>query len=64
MRDSGKLFPIKWFSISFTIIGSIKLVIINMKYTCMESYPLSWFAQATNKNTKFMFTKTGRYFFS
>ena len=34
-----------------------------MTYTCMESYPLKLLAQAANKNTKFMFTKTGQFLF-
>ena len=46
-------------SISFPIRSSIKLVIINMTYTCMESY-----VKAANKNAKFMFLKTERLLLS
>ena len=57
---SGQLFLFKLLSISFPIHGSIKLVIINMAYTCMERHPLSQLAQEANKSFKSMFTKTGR----
>ena len=39
LRNSGQLFTIKWLSISFPIRGSI----INLSYTCIESFPLSFF---------------------
>ena len=35
-------YPIKWLSIRSLILGSIKLVITNMTYTCMENYPPSY----------------------
>ena len=40
--NSRQSFPIKCLSISFPICGSIKLVIINLKYTCIENDPLSY----------------------
>ena len=40
MQNSGQLFPMKCLRFNFTIRGLIKLVIINMTHTCMESYPL------------------------
>ena len=45
LQNSGQLFPIKWLSINLPICGWIKLVIINMTYTCMESYSLSCYCK-------------------
>ena len=42
MRNSEHLFPCKWLSISFPMRCSIKLMIISITYTCVESYPLSY----------------------
>ena len=42
MWISEHLFPCKWLSISFPMCCSIKLMIISITYTCVESYPLSY----------------------
>ena len=41
LQNSEQLFPINWLNISLPIYSLIKLVIIKMIYTCMETYPIS-----------------------
>ena len=36
---------VDWLSTNFPIRGSIKLVITNTEYTCMESYPISYYCK-------------------
>ena len=57
MQNSGQPFPIKPLSASFPIRGSIKLGIINMAKLSTEVL-----AQTATKNTKSIFTKSGRLF--
>ena len=61
-RNSGHLFHNIWLSISFLINSSMKLVIINITYL-YRKITTKILAQATNKYTMFMFSKTGRLLF-